>query len=370
MDHAEHNPIDRSHLSGARVLVAVLVSVLVHVALWGSSQIINPTPSSSFKIAIDVRDGATLMDLGTSPPPPKPPPEMVGPQELVGAEPPPPPEPPPKPPEKPVAVAVKKPARKKKPKPVKAPKDKATKPPQPPARPDPDPNRRLGDAPAPVYVGEVPFEVRDIPSVRSIAPGNAVVSAIVDMRRARNSPYRAEIAALLKSYPDYHRVMGSRGQDPMEAYDRFLVATTNPRQISQTLLLGEVRQPEQLREELDRIAGETLTWTPSEGGVEIAQPDAVWWARRGDDPRVFVIPAKGVVALSRREQLPWFAARRRSGRFFPPMPPPIDTARGALPAAVVAEVRLVAGTYGTGVAARLPMPAGVSVAGEQVSVAP
>mgnify|MGYP007022318800 CR=1 FL=1 len=226
-------------------------------------------------------------------------------------------------------------------------------PPKPPAQPT---------GPRAPYKGEVPFAVRAMPSVGAASPGNAVMTVVVDAKNLRRSPHRKNYARMIDAIPDCNRVTGNAGLSPIEAYDRVMIASSNFTELTQTLLLAQARRSDdELKRHLDKVTGESLQWEEREG-MSAADPQEVWWAKRGD-PRIFVLPAPGVVAFARDEHLPFLAQRSAAvasnkTRFFPDFPQSPDPSIAGLPTVFMAEIAGFKVELGAE-AAVLPSPDGI-----------
>lgn len=341
-DHKETPPEKKS-----RAWIAVMLSVLMHGALVAWAVWVPPVRDSSFKIEFEFAESSQLTGLGQEAEPldedlPPLGPE-IPPEGLPESPPPEPDPPPPKP----------KPRPKPKPKPklAKKPEPKKTKPK---AKPKPVPA-----GPRASYKGAVAFKPRSIPGVSSVAPGNAMFTAMIDNRELRRSPHRKVLEELVRSLPDYHRVVGQTGYDPVSTYDQLMIASADIRYLHENLLVGSTSlSEEKLRERLGEVAGEPLTWK-REGGLPVARPEKVWWAKKGDE-RAFFLPGDGLVAFGRTEYASFLKAGKKKG-FFAEMPQAIDPKTGALPAVLVIEVSKLRMAL-PGHAATLPPPNAVKLA--------
>ena len=211
--------------------------------------------------------------------------------------------------------------------------------------------------PRKAHVGEVPFKPLPIESAASAGPSDAVISVLVDVREVRRSPHQAHYRHLLKSVPDYLRVVGGAQLEPIDAYDRVLMASTDPSKLTETLLvatssIGEDR----LAEMLDEAAGEKLGWKRT-FGIRTARPEKSWWVKRGDQ-RLFMRPRAGVVAFGPKDTAPWLRAHRRD--FLPELPAALGK-RGTLPTVLLAEMQGDAVPF-AGKASGLPPPSTVRLA--------
>jgi hypothetical protein len=189
-----------------------------------------------------------------------------------------------------------------------------------------------------------------VPSVSIPAPKGAVIAVLIDVQALRTSPHRQHYAQIVRAMPDYVRVMGNSGEDPIDVYDRILVASANPRRLTDTVLVASTSRPEaEVIALLDKAAGETLAWERGTGGKH-ARPKTSWWAN-DKDPRVFMRSGKGSVAFAHPKHGKWYARAVKRGRKrgFPPR------LQGAV---LVAEVEDLGLRLGGG----LPRPARARVA--------
>lgn len=187
-----------------------------------------------------------------------------------------------------------------------------------------------------------------VPDVGIHGPQGSVITVVVDAEAVRKSPHRANYALLVQAVPDYQRVVGQSGLDPIDVYDRVLMSSTNPRKLTDTVLVATSnREEKELTSLLDTVAGEKLAWQ-AKAGIKTARPEGAWWAQKGD-PRVFMRAGKGTIAFAKPSAGRWFkkAARRGRKKGFPPKP--------AGNAILVADVKDL-GLPLQGAGARLPRP--------------
>jgi len=368
-------PDDPFHERGtwSRSALWVVVSLLGHAALAAILISFHEADPPTFQIEFELVEGVELAGLGQSgaeaehldaPP-----------VEPLPAEPPSPPEPDPAPPPEPepepdpvhhdVVLPPEPPAQPTaEPKPRPRPEPKPEPEPEPEPEPPPAPPEPVVETPRAAYTGEVGFEVRGIPEIQSVAPGNAVMTTMVDLASLRRSQHRASLEALVTAMPDYVRIVGMSKMDPIRDFDHLLITSADLRLLSENLLIADTRMdPPALEAYLAASVDEPLTWAPR-SGVRVARPEKIWWAKRGD-PRVFALPGKGVVAFAKPELLPYLAARaeearKTKGSLFPPMPTALAE-EGALPAVAVVELSKINVRFG-GPAANLPSPIAAQIA--------
>lgn len=158
-----------------------------------------------------------------------------------------------------------------------------------------------------------------IPNVGMHGPKGSVITVVVDSEALRGSPHRQHYALLVQAVPDYQRVVGQSGMDPIEVYDRVLMSSADPTKLTETVLVATTaRDDKELSALLDTVAGEKLNWKGS-AALKTARPEGAWWVKRGD-PRVFMRAGAGNIAFARPESGTWFskAARRARKKGFPP----------------------------------------------------
>jgi hypothetical protein len=332
--------------SWGQLALAACLSVGAHaLLLWAGAIWPAVAPPAPFTLTFEVEAGAQLTGLGqaASPAPepapaPEPEPEPAPAPEL-------PPEPPPAP-EPAVDEAAQERARQ---------QEEARRQRQEAARrkkKEEAARRKEEEAAREVAAARARRADAERASPASVAPGNAVFTALVDTARLRQSPHKEPLAALVRALPDYLRVVGASGLEPIEQYDRLLITSADLSRLNENLLIGlSAATPEALRANLDKVVGEPLSWGES-GGAPMATPKEVWWARKGDD-RAFFLPAPGVLAFGQPKYADFLVRRAAEapGEYLPALPDP----RQSLPAALVIEVSQV--KIGLpGPAAALPSP--------------
>ncbi len=193
-----------------------------------------------------------------------------------------------------------------------------------------------------------------VPDVAVHGPAGSVLTVVVDSEALRASPHRRHYQLLVQAVPDYQRVVGQSGLDPIDVYDRVLMSSPDPTRLTETVLVATTaRDDKELSALLDQVAGEKLSWK-KEKGIRTARPDGAWWVERGD-PRVFMRAGSGTVAFAKPGVGAWFskAARKGKKKGFPP-----KIAGGAV---LVADIKDL-GLPLSGAGARLPRPARGKVA--------
>lgn len=206
-----------------------------------------------------------------------------------------------------------------------------------------------------------------LPKIHEVAPSDAVMVVAVDSETLRHSPHRRAYQTLVESIPDYHRVTGETGLDPLAFFDRVLVSSSDYTELTETMLIGRTQMTATtFKKHVDAATGESLKWTTREG-VSVAKPQDVWWVERGD-PRLFAMPTRGVVAFARPSHLKFLARRSREvearrGRFFPDFPTTQAPGDGAtLKSIFLMELRDIKSFALTGPATGLKSPIAAQVA--------
>ena len=362
-DHNTTETPQRPTWSPKRVVLGAALSVLLH-AVWVAAALLAPD-NTRLIVEFELREGAQLTGLGQGVED-KPPPEL--PHETEEA-----PEDPPE--EAPASVDLPrhspKPPKPQAPKP-KAPKEepKAQAPKKKPKPQGPRPKAPKEEPKAPkeprvAFKGEVPFKVRALPELKSIAPGNAVMTVAVKANELRRSPHRENYARMIRAIPDHHRVTGMSGVEPIDAYEEVLITSSDFMALTETMLLARTEVPrEAFQAHLEAVVGEPLSWSEKDG-IPTAGPKEVWWASRGD-PRLFMLPAPGIVAFAKPEMSAYLARRAkaveaREQRFFPEFPTSLEAEEAGLPAVFLLEMSGFSVKLG-GATARLPTPRALQMA--------
>jgi hypothetical protein len=115
-----------------------------------------------------------------------------------------------------------------------------------------------------------------LPDLQPLAPTSARLVVLLRTDRLRQSPLAEAAGSGMQALPDGSLAV-SQGLDPLEDFDALLVATANPRDVTQTFLAARLAHPERVRE---RFA--------APGGL---------------DPRVLVYPSERVGVLGRPEHV-------------------------------------------------------------------
>ena len=180
-------------------------------------------------------------------------------------------------------------------------------------------------------------------------PKDAVLTAVVDAQVLRRSPHRQHYLQVASALPDYPRLVGQANKEPVDVFDRLFVATSDPRKISETVLVACIDEgPQPAKDYLDLAMGQTLKWSRA-GGFHTAKPAGLWWVKR--ESRVLMRSGK-VFAFAHPRHGKWFSRAAKSGRGAG-FPPPIK-GKNTLLVAQMDRIPLALG-------GRLPAPGSVAV---------
>jgi len=101
----------------------------------------------------------------------------------------------------------------------------------------------------------------NLPDMRSFAPGNARMSALIRVDRIRDQPYADVVKKILRAVPDYRLLLGVPEVDPVRDMDWFFMASPNPRYIQHTFLAVRHRlSNERLTDLLDARYPDQPAW--------------------------------------------------------------------------------------------------------------
>lgn len=130
-------------------------------------------------------------------------------------------------------------------------------------------------------------------------PEGARLVVVVRNDRIRTSPHAQSVRDVLDSFPDWRTLVGGADLDPIQDVDTTLIASANPRYISQTFLAALHHIPdERVISMLSQGNHLGVTWREEKGRIY-----GDFDAHSGSDPRQFFIPTHGVFVLSRPEFL-------------------------------------------------------------------
>jgi len=142
----------------------------------------------------------------------------------------------------------------------------------------------------------------ELPDMRSFAPGNARMSALVRVDRIRGEPYEGAVRKILRGVPDYRILLGVPEFDPVRDLDWFFMASPNPRYIQHTFLAVRQRLPDgEVRALLDRRYPDPPSWRTYEGyPVRDIVPQRLDYT----DPRKIVLGGGGLAFVAKKKLLP------------------------------------------------------------------
>jgi hypothetical protein len=100
-----------------------------------------------------------------------------------------------------------------------------------------------------------------LPDMRSFAPGNARMTALIRLDRVRGQPYESIARKILRSLPDYRLLLGSPKVDPIRDLDSLFMASPDPRYVQNTFLaIRHSLSDERVVELLDARYSDSPTW--------------------------------------------------------------------------------------------------------------
>jgi len=142
----------------------------------------------------------------------------------------------------------------------------------------------------------------DLPDMRSFAPGNARMSALVRVDRMRGQPYEEGIRQILRALPDYRLLLGVPDFDPVRDMEWFFMTSPNPQYVQHTFLAVRHRlSAERVRELLDRRYPDPPAWeTYREFPVRALVPDHPDYR----DPRKILLAEEGLAMVAKERLLP------------------------------------------------------------------
>lgn len=142
----------------------------------------------------------------------------------------------------------------------------------------------------------------DLPDMRSFAPGNARMSALVRVDRIRGEPYEGAVRKILRAVPDYRILLGVPEFDPIRDMDWFFMASPNPKYIQHTFLAVQQRlSDERVRTLLDRRYPDPPAWrTYEEYPIRDIVPERLDYR----DPRQIVLAGGGLAFVAKKKLLP------------------------------------------------------------------
>ncbi len=142
--------------------------------------------------------------------------------------------------------------------------------------------------------------------VEGLGPTTATLYAFMANNRIRNLPYAEEGLEVVAPLPDFQFLIQGGGFDTLRDFDYLVIATPNPRDVSQTFLAVQHNMTEsELQAGVERAveaAGQTINWE-ERGSLSMGNPhpvDPETW----DDPRWFVFLDDKVAVYVREEFLP------------------------------------------------------------------
>lgn len=150
-------------------------------------------------------------------------------------------------------------------------------------------------------------DVRSMPKLQGLAPGNAKLIVLIRNDRVAGSRFEASIRRLFRAFPDYRFALGSSEIDPVNDIRALLIATANPKYYAETFLAVAHNIPEaQLKTAIGQSFPTRLIWS-SHDGRPLAAPDSTdgrYPRSSGIYKRVLYLADPNIVLFLRPDALP------------------------------------------------------------------
>ncbi len=145
----------------------------------------------------------------------------------------------------------------------------------------------------------------DLPDMRSFAPGNARMSALIRFDRLRGRPYQSVVDEIVRRLPDYRLLLADRDVDPTRELDWLFMASPDPRYVHHTFLaVRHGFSTDRVTELLDARYPEPPAWRTFESfPVRPLVPDQPDYR----DPRRILLTGQGLALVARADLLPEIA---------------------------------------------------------------
>ena len=179
--------------------------------------------------------------------------------------------------------------------------------------PEPDPEPEQADAPAydlshdKVRMAAVRDDVRSMPNLHVLAPGNAKLIVLVRNDRVIGSRFENSVRRLFRAFPDYRVALGASEIDPVRDIQAMLIATANPQLYAETFLVVSHRIPAQnLQKYITASFPTRLNWQMHHQRP-LAVPDKTdgkFNPRSGIYQRALYLPDEHTVLFLKPEVLP------------------------------------------------------------------
>ncbi len=123
-------------------------------------------------------------------------------------------------------------------------------------------------------LADVRNDVRSMPKLQGLAPGNAKLIVLIRNDRVAGSRFEASIRRLFRAFPDYRFALGTSEIDPVNDIRALLIATANPKYYAETFLAVAHDIPEdRLKTAIGQSFPTRLIWS-SHAGRPLATPDS------------------------------------------------------------------------------------------------
>ena len=141
----------------------------------------------------------------------------------------------------------------------------------------------------------------NLPDMRSFAPGNARMSALIRVDQIRGQPYEDAVKEILRAVPDYRLLLGVDEVDPIRDMNWFFMASPDPRYIQHTFLAVRHELSDQrLVELLDQRYPNSPPWQTFE---DLPVRDLVPENPHYRDPRRILLAGEGLTLVAKRKLL-------------------------------------------------------------------
>ena len=117
-------------------------------------------------------------------------------------------------------------------------------------------------------------DIRSLPNLHVMAPGNARLIVLIRNDRVAGSPFENSVRKLFKAFPDYKMTLGASQIDPVRDLNAMLIATANPMYLAETfLVVSHNLNPTDLKKYVSESFPVKIDWT-THNGHPIGIPDS------------------------------------------------------------------------------------------------
>lgn len=179
--------------------------------------------------------------------------------------------------------------------------------------PEPEPEPETQEAPAydlsrdKVRMTAVRNDIRSMPNLHVLAPGNAKLIVLIRNDRVIGSRFENSIRRLFRAFPDYRVALGASEIDPVRDIQAMLIATANPQLYAETFLVVSHQIPAQnLQKYITASFPTRLKWQ-THNNRPLAVPDKTdgkFNPRSGIYQRALYLPDNNTVLFLKPEVLP------------------------------------------------------------------